>query len=212
MQAEFWENCWKNDNIGFHEHEPNPIFVRNLSRLKLKLGDRVLIPLCGKTLDISWLLSQGYKVAGIELSEIAIQQLFDEMGLQPEITVLENIKRYRAENVDILVGDFFDVTQEAIGHIDAIFDRGSLVALPEDMRSQYAKHLQGITDNVPQLLVCFEYDQALMEGPPFSITPEELNRYYESNYNLQLIESSDTSSRLGVGFQCVEKVWLVGPR
>ena len=151
-------------------------------------------------------------MVGVELSEIAIQQLFDEIGVQPEIIVLENRKRCRAENVDVLAGDFFDVTLESIGHIDAIFDRGSLDALPENMRSQYAKHLQCIADNAPQLLVCFEYDQALMEGPPFSIRFAELNRYYGNSHNLQLIESSDASSRLSVGFPCVEKVWLVGPR
>jgi Thiopurine S-methyltransferase (TPMT). len=33
----------------------------------------VLVPLCGKSLDMDWLLDAGYKVFGIELSNIAIQ-------------------------------------------------------------------------------------------------------------------------------------------
>jgi hypothetical protein len=47
----------------------------------------VFLPLCGKTLDIQWLLSRGYGVAGSELSKIAVEQLFSELGVEPNITV-----------------------------------------------------------------------------------------------------------------------------
>ena len=182
-----------------------------MNLLKLDSGSRVLLPLGGKTLDISWLLTQGYRVVGVELSEIAIQQLFDEMGVHPEIVSLEKMKLYRAENLDILVGNILDVTPEILGSIDTIFDRGSLVALPDEMRREYARHLQVITDNAPQLIACYEYDQDLRAGPPFSISLEELNKCYANNYKLHHVESIDASSKLGVDFSFTEQIWIMQP-
>jgi thiopurine S-methyltransferase len=69
-----------------------------------------LCPCAGKTLDISWLLSNGYRVAGAELSAIAIEQLFTELGAKPTITRNGGIDRYHAPDIDIFVGDIFDVT------------------------------------------------------------------------------------------------------
>lgn len=72
MEAEFWYQCWENNAIGFHEKEANPILIRHFEELFLASGSRVFLPLCGKTLDIPWLASQGYKVVGAELSKLAI--------------------------------------------------------------------------------------------------------------------------------------------
>ena len=82
-------------------------------------------------------------------------------------------RRYSADGIDIFAGDIFEITADVLGPVDAVYDRAALVALPEGMRRRYAAHLAGITAVAPQLLVTFEYDQAEMDGPPFSITEEE---------------------------------------
>jgi thiopurine S-methyltransferase len=76
------------------------------------------------------------------------------------------------------VGDIFDLSRATLGPVDAIYDRAALVALPETMRNRYAAHLMEITDHAPQLLICFDYDQSLQPGPPFSISDEEVGRHY----------------------------------
>ncbi|OUR63666.1 thiopurine S-methyltransferase [Methylophaga sp. 42_25_T18] len=209
MNVDFWHQKWEKIEIGFHQSKPNLLLVANFNKLKLAEGSRVFLPLCGKTLDIGWLLSNGYHVVGAELSGLAIEQLFDELGLVPDITECGELILYRADKVDIFVGDIFDLSSELIGAVDAIYDRAALVALPEDMRKRYAKHLLEITDSAEQLLITFEYDQSLINGPPFSINSEEVNQHYNAAYNLLLIESKSVEGGLKGVCAATEHIWLL---
>ena len=71
--------------------------------------------MCGKTLDIHWLLTQGYQACDEESSEQAIQQLFQELGLNPKIEEDETFKHYSLDNIDIFVGDIFNLTTKLRG-------------------------------------------------------------------------------------------------
>src|SRR6476620_6198989 len=108
----FWHERWEKNQIAFHEGKPNPLLVKHFTRLSLRKGARVFVPLCGKTRDISWLLSRGFRVVAAELSEIAVKQLFAEMRLEPRVRNLgaAGLKHYSAKNVDVFVGDIFKVT------------------------------------------------------------------------------------------------------
>ena len=81
MEHSFWVNKWEKNELGFHLEQPNAFLTSNFSKLALPEGSRIFLPLCGKTLDISWLLSKGYKVTGSELVPAAIDQLFAELGV-----------------------------------------------------------------------------------------------------------------------------------
>jgi thiopurine S-methyltransferase len=211
MDAEFWHQCWEENDIGFHEESANPLLVKYISQLNLREGNRVFLPLCGKTSSIPWLRSKGYQVAGIELSQIAIDQLFEAMNIEPSITKVGSLLHYSSDGIDMFVGDFFDLSSAELGQIDAIFDRGSLVALPYEIRITYAKHLTAVTNNAPQLLLCFEYDENEMQGPPFSITLNELKAHYIESYDLTILDSSPFNF-FGDDMNVKENAWLISPR
>lgn len=209
MDENFWHERWKTNNIGFHEGAPNPLLIKYFKELSLAKNSRIFLPLCGKTLDIPWLLSNGYRVAGAELSEIAIGQLFTELGVKPKISRVGEMDHYSAKNLDIYVGDIFNLSRERLGPVDAIYDRAALVALPTEMRQRYTAHLMQITNKAPQLLICFEYDQSLMEGPPFSVSNEEVNQHYRDSYDLTLLASIDMPGGLKGKCAAKENVWLL---
>ncbi len=209
METNFWQQKWDKNEIGFHKNEVNPILIKHFNRLSLEKGNRIFIPLCGKTLDISWLISNGFKVVGVELVEIAIQQLFSELNVDYKILEKGTLKHYFAENIDIFVGNYFDLSKDIIGNVDAVYDRACLVALPEETRKKYSKHLINITKSAPQLLITFDYEQSEMSGPPFSVNNEEVNGHYKDNYKLNLMESIDSSSSLRGSFAVKENVWLL---
>jgi len=167
MEPDFWHRRWEKNEIAFHESKVNPLLTACFDQLALPEGSCIFLPLCGKTLDISWLLAKGYRVAGAELSKMAIAQLFADLGIKPTITKAGKAEHYRAPDIDIFVGDIFDLSAAMLGHINAVYDRAALVALPRKMRDRYAAHLMNITHKAPQLLICYDYDQSLMEGPPF---------------------------------------------
>jgi thiopurine S-methyltransferase len=209
MDAGFWHRKWERNEIGFHERDANPLLVTYFNDLFLSQGSRVFVPLCGKTRDIHWLVSHGYRVAGVELSEIAVGQLFSELGVDPVVSVFGKISKYSAHDIDVFVADIFDLSRSDLGRVDAIYDRAALVAFPETNRSRYAAHLIEITKCAPQLLICYNYDHRLLEGPPFSVGQEEVTRQYLPNYDLILLASADIPGGFKGICAAAEHVWLL---
>ena len=209
MDAQFWHDRWASNEIGFHKSEANPLLVNYLDELSLTTGSRIFLPLCGKTLDIGWLLARGYRVAGAELSAIAIDQLFAQLGVTPTITKVGALNHYHAPQVDLFVGDIFAMTPALLGPVDAIYDRAALVALPQEMRARYAAHLTTLTAQAPQLLISFEYDQRAMEGPPFSVSEEEIRKHYGQRYDIAVLTSLDVPGGLKGRCPATERVYLL---
>lgn len=211
MEAEFWRRKWEAGEIGFHRAEPNPLLVRHFAALGLAPGARVFLPLCGKTRDIHWLLAQGHPVAGAELSRLAIGQLFDELGVAPEVTQAGALERWEAAGIVVHVGDVFDLDRAALGPVDATWDRAALVARPAGTRPRYAAHVAALTAGAPQLLVGYDYDQAAMAGPPFSTPEAEIRALYEGLYRVEALERRPADDRLRAA-AATETVWRLSRR
>lgn len=209
MEADFWHRRWAKNEIGFHEGQVNALLVQHFSALGCAAGCRVFVPLCGKAVDIHWLLAEGYEVVGAELSEIAIQQLFAELGLVPDIQVMGELKRYQADRLTVFVGDIFVLSRETLGQVDAVYDRAALVALIAPLRDRYAAHLQAITHPAPQLLIAFEYDQSQMPGPPFAVQPAVVELLYQTHYTLNCLARVEVPGGLKGKCPATEAVWLL---
>ena len=201
MEHSFWHSKWLKNEIGFHEPEGNALLVKYASVL---LGTnylnnsqkRIFVPLCGKTRDIGWLLSQGAEVVGAELSEVAIIQLFEELGAKPKVTSSANGKVYEKDGLTIYVGDIFKLSSKDLGDVTGVYDRAALVALPDPLREQYSAHLTDITQRAPQLIISFEYDQNEMAGPPFSVNEATVDLLYSDSYHIQRLERSELEGKL----------------
>lgn len=209
MEKEFWHRKWEKDEIAFHERRANPLLANHFSKLSLPEGSRVFVPLCGKTLDIHWLLDQGYRVAGVELSKIAVDQLFADLNMTPQVANEGALLHYSADRIDIFVGDLFALSTHMLGAVDAIYDRAALIALPAEQRKRYASHVTEISRNAAQLLVCLEYDQSLMQGPPFSVDDDEVNQQYAGSYRLTLLEKAPIAGGFKGKIPATEPVWLL---
>ena len=184
MEHDFWHRRWQKNEIGFHENNGNELLKQYFDEWNLPSDARIFVPLCGKTRDIAWFLMKGFSVVAIELNEDAVKALFSELGVEPKIEAHGQLKAYSFENLQVYVGDFFQLTAEDIANIDATFDRAALVALPESMRIQYSQHLREITNTKQQFLVTFDYDQSLFAGPPFSVPQDIVNRIYSAHYDI----------------------------
>lgn len=209
MNPEFWQEKWQKREIAFHQAAANPLLVSWFDQLALAPGASVFLPLCGKSLDIHWLLAQGYRVVGAELSEMAVQELFAELGLTPDISGAGKLQLYLAEQLQVFVGDIFQLSENTLGPVAAIYDRAALVALPDEMRQRYAQHLITISQGAPQLVICFEYDQAQLAGPPFSVDSLEMHKLYSKVYSLNCLEKIDVPGGLKRKCQATEIGWLL---
>lgn len=172
MQADFWHERWSKREIGFHMPRPHAALTDYWHRLALPPGSRVFVPLAGKSLDLPRLAELGHHVVGIELSPIAVQEFAAE---HPGLV-----------RVDLRCDDFFALTPASLGPIAAIFDRASLVALPPEMRRDYATKMAELAAPGTQtLLVTMEYDQREMRGPPHAVMPEEVTALYGATHDIE---------------------------
>ncbi|KGE69798.1 MULTISPECIES: thiopurine S-methyltransferase [Pseudomonas] len=192
MEPKFWQERWARNQIGFHLPEVNPYLQRHWPQLALAEGSKVLVPLCGKSLDLMWLASHGLRVMGVELSEQAVEAFFSEQNLVPRITRRNAFTVYQADLIEVWCGDFFALDAEALIGCIALYDRAALIALPPLMRAQYAEQLSRLLPSGCQgLLITLDYDQTQKAGPPFAVTDEEVKVLFGSDWTLKALQEQD---------------------
>lgn len=196
MEADFWLQTWEAGRLGFHQNDFNVLLLRYWPKMGVD-GGTVFVPLCGKTRDMLWLQSQGYGVTGVELSPIAVQAFFEENELEVAHRPEGAFEVWEGGGVRILNGDFFDLTSGDLEGVTAVYDRASLVALPPPMREAYAQKMgELLPAGTKILLVCFEYPQDEMSGPPFSVSHDEVLALYADNFLWERVRSKDISDKV----------------
>lgn len=179
MNPEFWMKRWHDGATGFHMTRVTPLLAKHWPTVGLEPSARVLVPLCGKSLDMVWLAGQGHSVLGVELVPAAVEQFFDEQRLEPAIHESPAGRHYVAGPIEIICGDIFGLDAGTLAACTGVYDRGALVALPADMRRRYARHVYGgLACGYRGLVLTLEYEQSLMEGPPFSIPAAEMHALF----------------------------------
>jgi len=192
MEPSFWHARWEANEIGFHQPDINPHLRRYWPQMQVPREGRVFVPLCGKSRDLLWLAGAGHHVTGVELSPIAVQTFFAENELQPQVRVQGRFKAHQAAEITLLEGDFFDLRPEDIGHPVAVYDRASLIALPSEMRRRYARHMATLlVPGTPVLLIALDYPQSAMAGPPFAVSPTEVEALYAADFSITAFAGQD---------------------
>lgn len=210
MEADFWHEMWRSGRVGFHQSNVNAFLRNHWEKLNLVGHEQVFVPLCGKSLDMLWLQQQGHAVLGVELSKQALQEFVTENSLQATALKHSRFSGYEMDGMTLLSGDFFDVSAKECAEVKAVYDRAALVALPPEMRQQYASHLKTILEpGVPILLIAMDYDQSLQSGPPFAVSALEVKALFEDRFNIEKVES-DTFERKGV--KTTENVFVLTPK
>lgn len=192
---EAWIERWKEGRTNFHLSAVNPQLVRLADRFLAGGPHRVLVPLCGKTLDLAWLVDRGHEVAGAELSEIAVRAIFDDAGQAPVVEGGEPAL-WRAPGLAVFLGDFFALEPGRLaaalgGPPTRVWDRAAMIALPPELRGRYVDHLRRLAaPGAVVLLDTLTYDAARMPGPPFSVSPDEVRERY-AGASVELLETAD---------------------
>jgi thiopurine S-methyltransferase len=181
MERQYWLDRWRENRIGFHADDVNPLLQTYFAEAGGPAATRVLVPFSGKSLDIKWLADRTPEVVAVDLSEIAAHAFFEENGLEYKESERDGFKLLRGANITYWVGDLCRMDGLLLGSFDFIYDRAAIIALPPAMRPLYATHLQSLL--APKgilLLISLEYDTQQMEGPPFSVPEAEIRHLFEA--------------------------------
>lgn len=212
---EFWHKKWAINQIGFHLEDVNPLLIKFWDAVNPQATEKVLVPLCGKSEDLTWLANKHQQVQGVEISNIAVRSFFAEHFFTPTVTQLDaHHELYQFDELSIYAGDFFTAP---LDDADIIYDRAALIALPKDMREAYVDRLKTLlADGGRILLVTLDYIQEEMSGPPFSVPECEVKSLFSefkvTCLNTDIADASHPKiAKKGLS-RFAEIVWLIEDR
>ncbi|OLR93249.1 class I SAM-dependent methyltransferase [Actinokineospora bangkokensis] len=185
MEPDFWFDSWREGGTktSFHLPKVHP-HARWLAETGLLRDARVLVPLCGKSVDLLFFAEHAREVVGVELVADAVDQFFSENGLDP---VREAPGVLRAGNVVMRNQDLFELTAEEVGQADVVFDRASLIAFPADMRERYVESVARLLrPGAAWFLNTLEY-APLLPTPPFSVGLAEVRERFGASFAVEQV-------------------------
>ncbi|RUP08519.1 thiopurine S-methyltransferase [Hyphomicrobium sp.] len=192
MDKAFWHERWQRREIGFHQQRIHALLSRFWPQLGLPQGSAVFVPLAGKSRDMAWLATQGHRVIGVELSDVAVREFFEEAGLVPDRSSAGVFEIFSAGPFALYCGDFFELTADDLKDVVAVYDRAALIALPPQMRAAYAEALARILPRAAIIfLIAIDYPEGEITGPPFAVPSDEVLRLYGDNFEIEVLESRD---------------------
>ncbi|MFK7930863.1 MAG: thiopurine S-methyltransferase [Myxococcota bacterium] len=191
MDSTFWLSRWSQDQIGFHRADVHPDIVANEARWLGSDAGGVLVPLCGKSVDLAWLSKRIFTI-GVELAPKAVQQFHEEQAIVAAQSPSGAFVEWKSSNLSVLQGSVFELDAEHVGPCNRVWDRAAMVALDPDRRARYVKRLRAVMPTGTQVLLkVMEYDTAVMDGPPHSIDDAEVRAAY-AGAHIELLSEDGT--------------------
>ncbi|XP_033010558.1 thiopurine S-methyltransferase isoform X2 [Lacerta agilis] len=166
LTEEEWLQKWETNNIGFHNEQGHP------------------------------LADMGHQVIGVEISESALKEFFTEQKLSFSEEAIPGIPgkllKSTTGNISLYCCSIFDLTSAITGKFDAIWDRGSLVAVNPCDRERYSQLILSLMDSRCHcLLVTCLYDPSKHKGPPFYVPDSEVKHLFGKSCDITCLEKVD---------------------
>ena len=185
-----WLERWRKGTTGWHRSDINPQLIENINQLVEARFQKIFVPLCGASLDMRYLIDQGFHVVGVELSSLAIDRFFNENQIEYKVSKVGDFDLYQGKNIDIYCGDFFKLKRDYLDEVSYIYDRAALIALNPDLQKKYVGHLKEILPNGSKiLLLTMFYPENEMEGPPFSVGDDNVEDLFAEFKEIKKISS-----------------------
>lgn len=193
MDATFWHQKWQSSQIGFHLPEINPLLTRYWQQVCQSSRAPVFVPLCGKSVDMSYLAGLGHNVIGCELSQLAVEQFFQEQQLPFHIAEMTTgLRCYQAESICLYQGDMFILDSDKTAMCSLFYDRAALIAWPEQMRQRYVRKLmEMVPAGARGLLITLDYPQDCLQGPPFAVSDAWLQQHLCDGFEITQLSCDD---------------------
>ena len=123
-----------------------------------------------------------------------MKDFFAEHGLEYTVQkdVTTGIPVYTAVSKKITVyqGDFFTLNVDVLGKFNAIWDRGSLVAINPSDKAKYATiMLELMASNCKYLLFTSVITGEDYQGPPYSVPAEEIDGLFAMSCDIAVLDS-----------------------
>jgi len=191
LTLDYWVKRWDEKDTPWDDEEVNPDLIKVQDEMLFKENCRILFPLCGKTVDMKYLSDKNHSIVGIEFVSQSVIDFFKQHNITYQKTSDDVIDVYRGISSDVTIycGDIFRVNGEILGKFDAIWDRGSFIAINPSDRQKYARLMRSLmTSQTRYYLQAVCYDQSQHRGPPFSVTDDHMKEVFGEDFEIQIRE------------------------
>lgn len=195
-----WQDAWEAGRTGFHKEEVHQLLTKYFDQLFPTGNGRLFVPLCGKSVDMKWLSGKGVSVVGLDAVRMSLEQFFSEQGLKYTASKVSALggeaEVFKTEDgkISLYCADLFKFSKDIEGTFDAVWDRGSLVAINREDVPMYVSIIKSLLKPGGICLhESFEYDPSEMKGPPHTMTESRLRELFEPECSVQRLEEKQLS-------------------
>lgn len=167
LNAEFWNARYENNQIGWDLGGCSPALKFWIDQLDDK-SLRILIPGAGNAHEVDYLIAQGF--TNITVIDIA-----------PKLVEILKSRYSSADNVTILLGDFFELD----GEFDLILEQTFFCAIHPSLRNDYVDKMAMLLSEKGRLVGVL-FNRSFDGGPPFGGSTEEYEALFAQKFDVKL--------------------------
>lgn len=175
---------------------------------------KVLVPMCGMSVDMSWLADKGMEVIGVDISRQAVTSFVSQSGQDwtvaaaPKLGSDAQTFTRKDGKIKLYCGDVLKFTEKLEGKFDMVYDWFGLHVLNPQKRLIYGKTLKKLLNPGGRLLLeAIAYDKNLLQDenfkppmpvpPPYSLTVEDIKAVFEPECKVEVIDKNTNTLLYG---------------
>lgn len=179
-QAEFWQQRYEKDSIGWDMGEVSPPLKAYIDQLPASAKDQaILVPGAGNAYEVGYLHEQGFT-----------NVILVDFALSPIEAFAKRYPDFPAEH--LICADFFNLSPEQY-QFDLVFEQTFFCAINPSRRDEYVQQMSALLKPDGKLIgLLFDKDFGRDE-PPFGGTKEEYQQRFEHHFKIDVMEPSYNS-------------------
>ena len=175
LSKEFWDNRYKNNDIGWDLGKVSPPLKNYIDQIKDK-KIKILIPGAGNSYEAEYLHKQGFNnVFVLDISSIALEKFKLRVSDFP--------------TSQIFLKDFF----KAEGTFDLIIEQTFFCAIDPILRVEYSKKAYDLLNSNGKMVGLLFNDELNKDKPPFGGNRNEYKNCFEPYFDILVMEEAINS-------------------
>ena len=156
---------------------------------------RILLPLCGKSVDLLWLWRHGHDVVGVEDFAKSISDFAADSHLVPEDVNNNKSQDEEMQAIKECIGaeEMLSLLQSSFSpsnasgspftdhSFNAVWDRSAFVSMPPRYHGFYAEAIKRLLNwhDFRFMLLVYEFDETAVKGPPYAVTQDRVRALFQ---------------------------------
>ncbi|GFR60726.1 thiopurine S-methyltransferase [Elysia marginata] len=211
--VKYWQQRYDGGDTYWLRKEATAMLVKHYNKLNPEgKAQNMLLPLCGKSVDLDWLSSQGVPlVVGVDcllavLREVSVRsgQSWIQTQVSESGSDFQLLERSDGK-MKLYSGDMLRFSTEIAGTFDAMWERGSLIILPPTDINKYAELLKSLLNPGGRILLeSIEFDKDAIDPatdympfPPFPYFPKDIRLLFEPECTVEYLDKSACKWKYG---------------